>query len=57
MTPTPHTLVEASLTIVVALAMLRMGMRRNLLAVRSISRRCASCQRRIETPYCPHCTR
>jgi hypothetical protein len=57
MTPTPHTLVEASLTIVVALAMLRMGLRRNLLAVRSNTRRCASCRRRIDTPYCPHCTR
>jgi hypothetical protein len=57
MTPTPHMLVEASLTLVVALAMLRMGLRRNLLAVRSTSRRCASCRRRIETPYCPHCTR
>lgn len=55
MTPT-HMLVEASLTLVVALAMLRMGLRRNLLAVRSPTR-CASCKRRIETPYCPHCTR
>jgi recombinational DNA repair protein RecR len=45
------------MTIVVALAMLRMGLRRNLLAVRSTTRRCASCRRRIETPYCPHCTR
>ncbi|HET7555204.1 MAG TPA: hypothetical protein VFJ75_06075 [Gaiellaceae bacterium] len=57
MTPTPHMLLEVSLTIVVALGMLRMGLRRNLLAVRSTSRRCASCRRRIETPYCPHCTR
>lgn len=56
MTPTPHTLVGASLTLVVALAMLRMGLRRNLLAVRA-GRRCASCRRRIDTPYCPHCTR
>jgi hypothetical protein len=57
MTPPTHTLVEASVTIVVALAMLRMGLRRNMLAVRPTSRRCASCRRRIDTPYCPHCTR
>ncbi len=57
MTPIPHLLVAASLTVVVALAMLRMGLRRNLLAVRSTGRRCASCRRRIDTPYCPHCTR
>jgi hypothetical protein len=57
MTPTPHTLVGASLALVVGLAMLRMGLRRNLLAIRSNSRRCASCRRRIDTPYCPHCTR
>jgi hypothetical protein len=57
MTPDPHTLAEVALTVVVALVMLRMGLRRNLLAVRSTSRRCASCRRRIETPYCPHCTR
>lgn len=57
MTPNPHMLLEVSLTVVVTLVMLRMGLRRNLLAVRSTSRRCASCRRRIETPYCPHCTR
>ena len=57
MTPTPHTLVGASLALVVGLAMLRMGLRRNLLVVRSTTRRCASCRRRIDTPYCPHCTR
>jgi hypothetical protein len=57
MTPTPHTLVGASPALVVGLAMLRMGLRRNLLAIRSNSRRCASCRRRIDTPYCPHCTR
>lgn len=57
MMPNPHMLLEVSLTVVVTLVMLRMGLRRNLLAVRSTSRRCASCRRRIETPYCPHCTR
>jgi hypothetical protein len=57
MTPNPHTLVAVCLAVVVALVMLRLGLRENLLAVRSSSRRCASCRRRIETPYCPHCTR
>lgn len=57
MMPNPHMLLEVSLTVVVTLVMLRMGLRGNLLAVRSTSRRCASCRRRIETPYCPHCTR
>jgi hypothetical protein len=57
MTPISHLLVAVSLTLVVALAMVRMGLRRNLLAVRSTGRRCASCRRRIDTPYCPHCTR
>ena len=57
MTPNPHTLVAVCLAVVVALVMLRLGLRENLLAVRSTSRRCASCRRRIETPYCPHCTR
>ena len=52
-----HLLLSSALTIAVGLAMLRMGLRRNLLAVRSTSRHCASCRRRIETPYCPHCTR
>jgi hypothetical protein len=51
-----HLLLEISVTIVVALVMLRMGLRRNLLSVRSVRRRCASCGRRIDTAYCPHCT-
>lgn len=57
MTPNPHMLVEVALTVIVTLVMLRLGLRENLLIVRSTSRRCASCRRRIETPYCPHCTR
>ncbi|HSC50882.1 MAG TPA: hypothetical protein VLD16_11520 [Gaiellaceae bacterium] len=57
MTPTPHMLIEAVLTLVVALVMVRLSLRRNAQAVRASGRRCASCRRRIETPYCPHCTR
>lgn len=57
MTPNPHMLVEVALTVIATLVMLRLGLRENLLIVRSTSRRCASCRRRIETPYCPHCTR
>lgn len=52
-----HLLVNTALTIAAGLAMVRMGLRRNLLAARPRSRRCASCGRRIEVPYCPHCTR
>ena len=57
MTSSSHWLVEVSLSIVVALVMLRMGLRRNLLSVRSVRQRCASCGRRIDKAYCPHCTR
>jgi hypothetical protein len=57
MTPTAHLLLDVAATIVTGLAMLRMGLRRNVLSVRSTSHRCASCRRRITTPYCPHCTR
>jgi hypothetical protein len=52
-----HLLLDTALTIAAGLAMVRMGLRRNLLRVRSHFGRCASCGRRIETPYCPHCTR
>jgi hypothetical protein len=54
---TAHLLLSIALTAAAGLAMLRMGLRRNVLSVRSSSHRCASCRRRIETPYCPHCTR
>jgi hypothetical protein len=54
---TAHLLLATALTVAAGLAMLRLGLRHNVLAVRSSSRRCASCRRRIETPYCPHCTR
>jgi hypothetical protein len=56
-TPTDRLLLDLAVTVVAGLAMLRMGLRRNVLSVRSTSHRCASCRRRIETPYCPHCTR
>lgn len=52
-----HPLLDTALTVVAGLAMLRMGLRKNLLSIRSQIRRCASCGRRIETPFCPHCTR
>lgn len=51
-----HLFADSALTIAAGFAMLRMGLRKNVLSVRSHSRRCASCGRRIETPYCPHCT-
>lgn len=53
MTPS---LLNTMLTIAAGVVMLRMGLRRNLLRVRR-ERRCAFCSRRIDTPYCPHCTR
>ena len=53
MTPS---LLNSALTVAAGVVMLRMALRRNLLRVRG-ERRCASCGRRIDTPYCPHCTR
>jgi hypothetical protein len=52
-----HLLLETALTVAAGLAMVWMGLRKNLLSVRSHIRRCASCGRRIDTPFCPHCTR
>ena len=49
-------LANIALTIAAGVVMLRMALRQNLLRARS-ERRCASCSRRIDTPYCPHCTR
>lgn len=52
-----HLLADTALTIAAGLAMLRLGLRKNQLSVRSDRRRCASCGRHLETAYCPHCTR
>ena len=56
MTPSFHPLLDAAVTVAVGLAMLRLGIRWNALRVRSTDGRCASCGRRLEAPYCPHCT-
>jgi hypothetical protein len=52
-----HLLLSTGLTVAAGLTMIRMGLGKNLLSVRSRSHRCASCGRRIDTRYCPHCTR
>jgi hypothetical protein len=53
---TAQLLLSTAITIVVGLAMLRMGFRHDVLEVRSSSRRCESCGRRIRG-HCPHCPR
>jgi hypothetical protein len=52
---TPHLALLAALTTAAGAAMIRLGVRRGVLRLRSAERRCPACSRLIRGRVCPWC--